>query len=234
MQRLNPKSASWEIYSNLRARAPMVARADGRGFKKVLEASKKPYDIDFAKVMAEASACFFRESGLMPSLAFTFSDEISLVFLEAPFAGRVEKIDSLIAGFLSSVISLQLARPVSMDCRTIPLCQDEIEVYLAERQDETWRNHVFSYGFYMLAEEGLSKALAMERLRGMKEHEIHELVYQKGVNLAQTPAWERRGVMICRKDGLVVQDWELPLFSSKEGKALLVEIIETARIGSKG
>jgi tRNA(His) guanylyltransferase len=234
MQRLNPKSANWEIYSNLRARAPLVARADGRGFKKVLETSKKPYDIDFARVMAEASSCFFRESGLMPALAFTFSDEVSLVFLEAPFVGRVEKIDSLIAGFLSSVISLDLARPVSMDCRTVPLCQDEIGVYLAERQDETWRNHVFSYGFYMLVEEGLSKTEAMERLRGMKEHEIHELVHQKEINLARTPAWERRGVMICRKGGQVVQDWDLPLFSSKEGKDLLAEIIKEAGEGSKG
>ena len=234
MQRLNPKSANWEIYSNLRARAPLVARADGRGFKKVLETSKKPYDIDFARVMAEASACFFRESGLMPALAFTFSDEVSLVFLEAPFAGRVEKIDSLIAGFLSSVISLDLARPVSMDCRTVPLCHDEIGVYLAERQDETWRNHVFSYGFYMLVEEGLSKTEAMERLRGMKENEIHELVHQKGINLARTPIWERRGIMIRRKRGLVVQDWELPLFSSKEGKDLLAEIIKEAGEGSNG
>ena len=233
MQRLNPKSASWEIYSNLRARAPLVARADGRGFKKVLETRKKPYDIDFARLMADAAASFFRDSGLTPALAFTFSDEISLVFLEAPFAGRVEKIDSLIAGFLSSAVSLDLARPVSMDCRTIPLCEDEIGVYLAERQDETWRNHLFSYGFYMLVEEGLSKTQTMERLRGMKEQEIHELVYQKGVNLARTPAWERRGVMIRRKGGQVVQDWELPLFASKEGKALLEEIIKTARIGSK-
>lgn len=229
MQRMNPKSVSWEVYTNLRARAPLVARADGRGFKKVLEASKKPYDIDFARVMAEACAGFFRESGLVPALAFTFSDEISFVFLEAPFAGRVEKIDSLIAGFLSSIISLDLERAVSMDCRTIPLCQDEIGVYLAERQDETWRNHVFSYGFYMLREEGLNPTQAMEKLRGLSEPEIHELVFQKGVNLAKTPAWERRGVMIRRKSGLVVQDWDLPLFSSKEGTDLLAEIIKEAR-----
>ena len=86
----------------------------------------------------------------------------------------------------------------------------------------------------MLVEEGLSTTLAMERLRGMKEHEIHELVYQKGINLARTPAWERRGVMIRRKGGQVVQDWDLPLFSSTEGKALLAEIIKAAREGSKG
>ncbi len=232
MQRLNPKSASWEIYSSLRARAPLVARADGRGFKKILESYKKPYDIGFARMMANAAESLFQDSGLMPVLAFTFSDEINLVFLTAPFGGRVEKIDSLIAGFLSAALSLHMARPVSMDCRTIPLCEAEIGEYLVERQDETWRNHVFSYGFYMLLAEGLNQGQAMERLRGLREHEIHELVFQKGINLAKTPAWERRGIMIYHKDrkgGPVVQDWELPLFSSCEGEALLAEIIDAAR-----
>ena len=120
-----------------------------------------------------------------------------------------------------------------MDCRTIPLCRAEILESLAERQDETWRNHIFSYGFYILVEEGLSNSDAMEQLRGMKENEIHELVFQKGVNLARTPTWERRGVMVRRKGGTVVQDWDLPLFSSIEGKALLEEMIRAARTGSK-
>ena len=217
----------------MRARAPLVARADGRGFKKVLEDSKKPYDIDFARSMVDAVESIFLDFGPAPALAFTFSDEISFVFLDAPFAGRVEKIDSLVAGFLSAALSLDLGRPVSMDCRTIPLCQAEICEYLAERQDETWRNHIFSYGFYMLLEEGLNGTQAMEKLRGLREHEIHELVFQRGINLAKTAAWERRGVMVYRKDGLVTVDWEIPLFSSKEGKALLAEIIGLAKAGSK-
>jgi len=87
MQRISAKSTSWEIYSGLRARAPLVVRADGRGFKKVLEGRKKPYDIDFARSMAGAVESFFLNFGPTPALAFTFSDEISLVFLEAPFAG---------------------------------------------------------------------------------------------------------------------------------------------------
>jgi len=112
-----------------------------------------------------------------------------------------------------------------MDCRTIPLCEAEIWVYLAERQDEAWRNHVFSYGFYTLVEEGLTHAEAMNQLRGMREQEIHELVYQKGVNLAKTPAWERRGVMVYRKGSQVTSDWDLPQFRSEEGKRLLAKII---------
>ena len=228
MQKLNARTSNWEIYSGLRARAPLVVRADGRGFKKILENYKKPYDPEFARSMARVAARLFLDSGLMPALAFTFSDEINLIFLDAPFAGRVEKIDSVIAGFLSAALSLELDRLVCMDCRTIPIYKAEVSDYLAERQGETWRNHVFSYGFYMLVVDGLTASEAMEELRGMREQEIHELVYQRGINLAKTPAWERRGVMIFRKGGQLVQNWELPLFSSLEGKALLAEIIEGA------
>jgi tRNA(His) 5'-end guanylyltransferase len=80
----------------------------------------------------------------------------------------------------------------------------------------------------MLIGEGMTATEAMERLRGMREHEIHELVFQKGINLAKTPAWERRGVMVYRKGEQVTQDWELPLFSSEEGQKLVEEIMKNA------
>jgi tRNA(His) guanylyltransferase len=225
MQRLSSKTADWEIYSYLKARSPIVVRADGRGFKKILEDRKKPYDLDFARCMVRAAERLFHDSGLAPNLAFTFSDEISLIFLQAPFAGRVEKVDSVIAGFLSASLSLDLGRMVCMDCRIIALCKDEVIDYLVERQHETWRNHVFSYGFYILLKDGLTSTAAMERLRGIKESEIHEMVFQKGINLAKTPAWEKRGVLVYRKDNRIVQDWELKLFREEDGHKLLRSIL---------
>ena len=224
MQRICEKTNSWEIYSNLKARAPLVARADGRGFKKILESYKKPYDQNFARSIVGAISCVFEDSGLMPALAYTFSDEISLLFMEAPFAGRVEKIDSLTAGLLSASLSLELGRVVSMDCRVIPVCDAEIVEYFRERQDEAWRNHVFSYGFYMLVGDGLTTTKAMQQLRGMREQDIHELVFQRGINLAKTPAWERRGVLVYRMSGEIFQNWDLPLFKSDEGQSLLYSL----------
>lgn len=230
MRRLNGKIASWEIFSGIKARSPIIVRADGRGFKKILENSKKPYDFDFAKIIVSGTDKIFKESGLSPIMAFLFSDEVNLVFLEAPFSGRVEKIDSILASFLSGALSLALKRIVSMDCRIVPICENEVARYLAERQDETWRNHVFSYGFYMLVNSGKSNHEAMELLRGLRENEIHELVFQRGVNLAKTPTWEGRGVLVYRKDGEVTQNWELPLFRSNEGMKFLAEIIERYKI----
>lgn len=206
----------------------MVVRADGRGFKKILESWRKPYDLEFARSMAGGIVTFFSLSGLSPALAFTFSDEISILFLEAPFAGRLEKLDSVVSGFLSAALSLALGQVLAMDCRTIPLCQDEIAEYLGERQDEAWRNHVFSYGFYMLRADGIDSSHAMEQLRGMKESAIHELVFAKGVNLARTPAWERRGILVYRRDGRIAQDWELPLFAEADGKEYLKEVLQSS------
>ncbi len=229
MQSPREKTDKWEIYSQIRARPPLIVRADGRGFKSLLKDRRKPYDLDFAKSIVSSAARAFDSSGLSPALAFTFSDEISLLFLDAPFAGRIEKIDSIIASFISGVLSLNLGCAISMDCRVIPVCEGEVAEYLQERQDETWRNHVFSYGFYILVGGGKSPSQAMSDLRGMKESEIHELVFGRGVNLAKTPAWERRGVLIYRKGGRIIEDWDLPLFGSQEGKRLLGEIIAEAK-----
>jgi len=239
------RTDSWEVYADLRVRAPLVVRADGRGFGKLLKDAKKPYDIDFARAMAKAAREFVEESGLAPSLAFTFSDEINLLFPKAPFNGRLEKIDSVVAGSLSGLLSLNLERAVAMDARSIPLCPEEINEYFAGRQDEAWRNHVFSNGFYALIDDGLAPDQAMGRLRGMKEAEIHEMLFARGTNLAKSPAWQRRGILIRREGPMaeeeageggeervgkekvrgrrkrIVEDWEPPLFRSEEGRSLL-------------
>jgi tRNA(His) 5'-end guanylyltransferase len=188
-----------EVYADLRVRAPMVVRADGRGFGKLLKEAKKPHDLDFARAMAGAARGFVEESGLSPSLAFTFSDEISILFPEAPFNGRLEKIDSVVAGTLSGLLSIGLGKAVAMDARSIPLCPGEINEYFAGRQDEAWRNHIFSCGFYALIDDGLVPHQAMGRLRGMKEGEIHEMLFRRGTNLAKSPAWQRRGILIRRE-----------------------------------
>jgi tRNA(His) guanylyltransferase len=244
------RADSGEVYADLRVRAPLVVRADGRGFGTLLREAKKPYDLDFAMAMAGAARKFVEESGLAPALAFTFSDEINLLFPEAPFNGRLEKIDSVVAASLSGHLSLNLSKAVAMDARSIPLCPGEINEYFAERQDEAWRNHVFSSGFYALIDDGLAPDQAMGRLRGMKEAEIHEMLFRRGTNLAKSPAWQRRGVLIRRekeaeageggeemagkekgrgrgkdekrrKRWRIVEDWEPPLFRSEEGRSLL-------------
>ncbi|HOK58564.1 MAG TPA: tRNA(His) guanylyltransferase Thg1 family protein [Methanothrix sp.] len=216
------------IYSELRVRSPFFIRVDGRGFGRMLRDSRKPYDPGFARLVVSAARAFMEGSGLAPILAYTFSDEVNLLFLDEPFRGRLEKLDSVTASYISSSLSVSLGRVVSMDARVIPVCREEILSYLQESQAEAWRNHVFSYGFYALVGEGKSHADAMESLRNMRESDIHEMLFKRGVNLARTPAWERRGVMIYRSSSGIVEDWDLPLFTTDDGRRFVEEILSAA------
>ena len=236
-----------EVYSGLRAYPPFAVRIDGRGFRRALASLgfEKPYDERFARAMADSTELFFNESGLNPMFAFLFSDEINLFFSEIPFNERIEKINSIIPGFISSAltIKLNLEKPVAFDSRIIPLCKENIYDYLLWRQAETWRNHVGSYGFYTLLEEGMSENEAAEYLKNQKAGNIHELVFKHGVNLADTPAWQRCGILVYRetyeKSGYdpvkksevittrtkVVQDWNPPIFKTPEGLELIKKLL---------
>ncbi len=234
-----------EIYSDLRVFPPFAVRIDGRGFRRALSDFKKPYDEIFAKAMADCVECFFRDSGLNPLFAFTFSDEINLFFYEMPYNYRIEKIDSIIPSFFSSALTirLDLKEAVSFDSRIIPLGKEDIYRYLVWRQAETWRNHVSSYGYYMLRKTGLSENEAAGQLKNMKASAIHELVFKHGINLAETPAWQRCGVLVFRKtyekkgyDPLkkievttqrtkIIQEWNTPIFRTDIGRDLISQLL---------
>jgi len=82
---------------------PFFIRLDGRGFRAVSEKvnAEKPFDERFAKCLVLAARALF-QGGFNPALVYVASDEINSLFLDAaPFRGRVEKIDSVLAGWVS-------------------------------------------------------------------------------------------------------------------------------------
>ena len=236
-----------EIYAGIRASTPLIVRADGRNFKRVLAEHnfQKPYDERFARGIVSATELFFAKSGFNPVLAYIFSDEISLYFRFVPFRARIEKLDSIIASFIASALTiiLDFKDPIAFDARVIPICGDaEVIAYLAQRQAEAWRNYINAYGYYGLIESGLSAREAEKRLRGMKSGDVHEMLFRMGINLNDTPGWQRRGVMVVRqgyeKEGYdpragkknatvtvtryrIAQLWDLPLFNTEEGENML-------------
>ena len=98
------------------------------------------------------------ESGLNPDFAYTFSDEISLYLTQLPFGGRVEKIDSVAASYAASSLTLAwaLVTRLSFDARVVPATPAFAMEYMANRQDEAWRNHINAYCQQALIEEGMS------------------------------------------------------------------------------
>ncbi len=238
---------SREIYAEMRCIPPVIVRADGRNFRNTLLGLgfKKPYDQTFARAMADTAELLIKKSGLSPLSAYTFSDEISFLFMELPFEGRVEKIDSIVASFLGSslTINLKLEEPVAFDSRIVALQKEEISTYFQWRQLEAWRNFVAAWGYYTLRDEGMEKDEAAKYLKGKKEREIHEMLFERGTNLATLPAWQRRGIIISKEEyeisgfnpilsketkslrRKVTQNWEVPNFKSKEGMVFLEKLI---------
>ncbi len=236
-----------EIYASLRTVTPFFVRIDGRNFRRALASLnfERPYDSTFAKAMATASEMLLGKSGLGARFVFTFSDEINAFFCEAPFRGRVEKLDSIAASFVASALTLTLAlsTPVAFDARTIPTRRDDVAPYLEWRQREAWRNHVHAYGYYSLRRSGYDAREAHKKLYRMTSSDIHELLFHQGTNLAKTPAWQRRGILVYKKayektgyNGLtgravqvrrstIVQEWNVPRFTSPEGKQMIAGLM---------
>lgn len=236
-----------EIFSGITTIPPVFLRLDGRAFHHLTESLclRKPFDDYFNKAMVAVCTALVSESGLSPEFAFTFSDEISLYLTKLPFSGRVEKIDSVAGSYASSALTIALGciAPVSFDCRVVQATPDFAVDYLINRQDEAWRNHINAYCQQAFIADGMNGREAASRLKGMPAKEMHEMMFARGVNLAETPSWQRRGVLVhkevCQKEGFnplteeevtverssVVANRELPLFSSPEGKEFLRVLI---------
>jgi len=236
-----------EIFSAISTIPPVFVRLDGRAFHRLAEhlALKKPFDVRFSEAMIRVCTDLVADSGLCPDFAFTFSDEISLYYTMLPFNGRVEKIDSVSASFAASSLTLALSveTPLSFDARVIPATREFAIEYLTNRQNEAWRNHLNGYCHQALIEEGMSAKKAAARLKGLPAKNLHEMMHERGINLAMTPVWQRRGMLVYKKitekEGFnpitrqtvvaersaVTVERDLPLFTSPEGKQFLGKLI---------
>jgi len=236
-----------EIFSNLATIPPVFVRLDGRAFHALTTrfGFTKPFDDRFCEAMLEVCRKLVGESGLSPVFAYTFSDEISLYLTDLPFSGRVEKIDSVAASYAASALTLALdaKEPLAFDARIVQATPESAIEYMTGRQDEAWRNHLNSYCQQALIAEGMDATDAARHLKGMPAQQLHEMMFKRGVNLAKTPAWQRRGVLVCKKEipkegynpitkehvtvtrSMVAADRDLPHFSTPEGQEFLKRLV---------
>ena len=200
-----------EIFSSLKVPcgSHILIRLDGRNFSQLSHDLdlKKPFDIKFVQNLIQASNQFFQEFN--PKLIFIFSDEINLLMGSIPFAGRLEKINSVFASFLSGALTKQIiktgnikdleeSKAISFDSRIIPLSMEGAVGYFQERQKEAWRNCLNGYAYWTMRKE-LSKKEAINLLHKKKSKELHDILFEKGINMAHLPTWQRRGVGIYKK-----------------------------------
>lgn len=228
----------YEVYSSLRVpkNSKIIMRLDGRSFHTLARDLDliRPYDENFYKVMSQVCMDLFKE--FSPLFVYTFSDEISLIFDKVPFDGRLEKINSVVAGFTSSSFALnyncEFKKPPAFDSRVIPVSDDDVLKYFRWRQDECWRNCVNSHGISFLKSK-YSNSQANDKINGMNLSDIHELLFENGINLNDVETYKKRGIGVYRQNKKIVgfnkkenmnqtsyrthvfADWELPIFNEE-------------------
>lgn len=235
----------FEVYSSLKVpkNSKIIVRLDGRSFHKLARDLKlvKPYDDDFYEVMSKVCRDLFEE--FSAEFAYSFSDEISLLLNNVPFEGRIEKINSVMASFAASSFVMhydtEFKKPPAFDSRIIPITEEDILGYFKWRQDESWRNCVNSYGISYLKSK-YSNAEANDKIKGMNLSDIHEFLFENGINLNDVENYKKRGIAVYRKNKKVIgfnkkanknqtsyrsyvyTDWQLPIFTEEFFKDIKV------------
>jgi tRNA(His) 5'-end guanylyltransferase len=239
-----------EVFSNLRipCGSKIIVRIDGRKFSRLSRDLnfEKPFDKQFTNIMVFSSNDFFKEFN--PCFIYTFSDEINILLSDIPFGGRIEKLNSVFASFIAGSFTKNafdngnpIERPISFDSRIIPLSVPLVVEYFKERQNEAWRNCINGYAYWTLRKE-YNKKEAMYILKNKKSGSLHDILFERGINLAELPSWQRRGIGIYKKEisiegynpiekkkvqskrKRIFVDSDLPLFDEKFFKTLNLNV----------
>jgi tRNA(His) 5'-end guanylyltransferase len=251
-----PNQEFQEAFPGLRVPSglPFFVRLDGRRFQAVAEQLKatKPFDKRFAQCLVAAAKAIFK-SNLNPTLIYQASDELNILFAhQAPFNQRIEKLNSILASTASSAFTLAALRQynkavtVAFDSRIVITPKEKLHQYLAQRQLDLWRNHNNAYAYWLLRKKGHTPKQTAEKLKKLKTQQLHDLLYQHGINPAKTPAWQRRGILIYKEPyqkqaknqtGKTIttprrrlkENWNPPQFTTPQGETLIQKILGWAK-----
>lgn len=184
---------------------PVYARIDGRGFSNFTRGLRRPYDERFTAAMVEATKALVEHTHAR--IGYTQSDEISLVWqVDNPmggifFDGKVQKMASVLAALATAAFTRKVlgsdpefagyaARLPHFDCRVIQLpSRTETANMLLWRNLDATKNAIS-----MAARCHYSH----KALHGKSGAEMQEMLFAKGINFNDFPAFFKRGVWVRR------------------------------------
>jgi tRNA(His) 5'-end guanylyltransferase len=183
----------------------LVARLDGNRFTRLTKeicSFEAPFDTRFRDMMIETVKALMTY-GFRVIYGYTESDEISLLFHpgEDTFGRKVRKYNSLLAGVASAAFSMQLGQQAIFDCRMVPLpTVERVQDYFLWRQEDAHRNALNAHCYWMLRKEGSSVQAATKALEGKSVAYKNELLFSRGINFNDLPAWQKRGIGVTWRD----------------------------------
>jgi tRNA(His) guanylyltransferase len=183
---------------------PLLARLDGRAFHTFTRDLRRPYEEGMSIAMIETTRYLVQEMTAL--VGYTQSDEITLAWFESSqsasdyaFDGRFQKLASVLAGMASArfgqLVHEHLPQKAGetphFDCRVwqVPTLDDAAEVFVW-REDDATKNSIT-----MAAGASYTDA----ELDGKNSSVKQEMLWQKGVNWNDFPAFFKRGSYLQRR-----------------------------------
>lgn len=180
--------------SRLMDRLPTIVRIDGRAFHTLTRGMKRPYDEKMSNAMIEVTKGLVKE--FHACVGYTQSDEISLLFYQRElksqliFSGRIQKICSVLASYASAIFNrLQInSKIASFDARIfqVPNKSEAINYFIWHERDAI-KNSI------SMAAQTVCSHKELINKNGSQQQEI---LFQKGINWNNYPAFFRRGSWI--------------------------------------
>ncbi|MGN6151004.1 MAG: tRNA(His) guanylyltransferase Thg1 family protein [Lysobacteraceae bacterium] len=177
----------------------IVVRLDGRNFTrrtKIEWQLEAPFDERFRDGML-ATVRHLMDCGFETLYGYTQSDEISLLLhpADATFDRKLRKLLSVLAGEASAYFSLAMGQLATFDARICQLPSDALVVeYFQWRHEDAHRNALNAHCYWRLRAEGASANAATAALSGRSTAEKNELLFSRGINFNDLPAWQKRGM----------------------------------------
>jgi tRNA(His) guanylyltransferase len=211
---------------------PVLARIDGRAFHSFTKGMARPFDPDFSAAMIETTAALVHETNAC--MGYTQSDEITLAWHSTDlksqiwFDGRVCKMVSQLAAHATLEFYLAITRrryecgskKPTFDARvwTVPNRTEAANVFVWREWDAT-KNSIS-----MAASEHYSD----RELHGKNGSQKQEMLFQRGVNWNDYPAYFKRGTYVQRRKVLkpfTVEEFERlpPKHEARTNPGLLIE-----------
>lgn len=175
-----------------------VIRLDGRGFTKLTAklGVKKPFDDEFQAAMQATTQALMKDSGLSFLFGYHQSDEISLLLhpQEGSFNRKERKLISILSSEASVAFTVAMGYKGTFDARVCQLPSERnVTDYFRWRQEDATRNCLNGYCYWKLREEGKSARRATADLTRQSVSHKNELLFQRGINFNDVPAWQKRG-----------------------------------------
>lgn len=189
--------------SRLMPLLPTLARVDGRSFHTFTRGMERPYDPRMARAMVETAQWLAQETNAC--MTYTQSDEITLVWYATDpksqiwFDGRHSKMVSQIAAlatlrFYRACVELMpeyADKLPSFDARVwqVPNTTEAANVFLWREWDATKNSITMA----------ASAVYSHKELHGKNGSEKQEMLWQKGINWNDYPAFFKRGSFVQRR-----------------------------------